>query len=167
MTGPVTAYLGLGSNLGERRVQLCRARAQLACLPGVELLASSRLYQTRPVGGPAGQPDYYNAVLQVATTLPPELLLERALAIERALGRVRTERWGARCIDIDLLLQGELVIETAALQLPHPRLAERGFVLAPLCDLAPGLRHPQLGRTIRELYARLGCDTGVACLDSW
>jgi len=161
------AYLGLGSNLGDRREQLVLARARLAALPGVELLASSRLYRTRPVGGPEGQPDYYNAALKLATRLAPEQLLAAALAVEQELGRVRTERWGARCIDIDLLFCGDRELDAAALQLPHPRLAERGFVLAPLCDLAPGLRHPQLGMTLQELFARPGLADGLECLGTW
>lgn len=167
MTTANFAYLGLGSNLGDRLDLLGRARERLAALPGVTLQASSRLYRSHPVGGPPGQPDYYNAVLQLTTTLAPERLLEQALAIELELGRVRTERWGARCIDIDLLLHGEQVIDSAALKLPHPRLAERGFVLAPLCDLAPELRHPQLGMTLQQLYARPGLATGLESLGPW
>lgn len=153
---PVIAYLGLGANLGDRRATLAAARNALAATPGVTLLAASPLYVSAPVGGPAGQGEYLNAVLAVATTLTAEALLTRCQTLETAHGRVRGERWGARTLDLDLLGYGECQCETAALTLPHPRLAERLFVLQPLCDVAPDWRPPGQSGTVRELLALLG-----------
>lgn len=109
------------------------AADRLAATEGVTVIASSAVYETAPVGPP--QPDYLNAVLEIDTSLPPLDLLHRCLAIETELGRVRTERWGARTIDIDLLRVGEQVVHEEGLVLPHPRMPERAFVLVPLADL--------------------------------
>ena len=127
----VTAYLGLGANLGDCLGQLQGARLALSRPGGIEVTAASGLYETEPVGGPAGQPNYLNAVLQVATSLAPDALLACCLELEARFGRRREERWGARPLDIDLLLYGELCLEAPGLILPHPRLHERRFVLAP------------------------------------
>lgn len=153
--GIVTAFLGLGANLGDRLATLQGARQALARHPQVEIAASSPLYETAPLGGPAGQSYYFNAVLSIATTLPPRSLLAHCQAVEEAFGRQRQEHWGPRTLDIDLLLYGALQHDEADLQLPHPRLHLRRFVLAPLADLAPQLPHPRSGSRIDYLLINL------------
>jgi 2-amino-4-hydroxy-6-hydroxymethyldihydropteridine diphosphokinase len=132
------AFLGLGSNLGDRLGYLQLAVDGLAASPGVHVVAVSPVYETAPVGGPE-QPDYLNAVAEVDTTLTARELLALANAIEAEAERVRKERWGPRTLDVDVLLVGDEHHETPELTVPHPRMAERGFVLAPLADLAPEL----------------------------
>ena len=126
-------YLGLGSNLGDRLQQLTAAVRALEDR-GVRLLRSSRVYETDPVGGPP-QPDYLNAVIEVATDLEPSSLLRICLEVEVELGRERNERWGPRTIDIDLLTYGDRTISEPGLEVPHPRMHERAFVLVPLLEL--------------------------------
>lgn len=148
-------FLGLGSNLGRCLDSLRFARQQLAADPEMTLRASSPLYQTPALGGPAGQPDYLNAVLQLSTSLPPQQLLLRCQKIETACGRTRNVRWEARTLDIDLLVFGDLCQEEEQLTLPHPRLHTRHFVLLPLVDLAPELIHPRLARSMVQLLKEL------------
>lgn len=141
MTGgtgaPVRAFLGLGANLGDRRASL---RAAVAALREAgDVVAVSPLYETEPVGGPEDQPPYLNVVVELSTADPPRRLLERCAALEEAAGRVRTVRWGPRTLDADVLLVGDRVVDEPDLQVPHRRLWERRFVLAPLRDLAPDL----------------------------
>jgi len=167
MTERLKAYLGLGSNLGDRLHYLQQARQRLGSLPGVELIGSSKLYRSDALGGPSGQPEYLNAVITLQTLLDPETLLVHCLEIERQLGRTRKERWGARTLDIDLLLVGTLQVETEALILPHPRLHERSFVLLPLRDLDPDLVHPGNGLTVAQLIRQLGAASCSTCLGSW
>jgi 2-amino-4-hydroxy-6-hydroxymethyldihydropteridine diphosphokinase len=163
-----TAYLGLGANLGDRLAALRGARQALASLPGIRVEAVSALYETVPIGGPPGQGAYLNAVLQVSTDLPAEKLLYHCLAIEGQFGRERLVHHGPRTLDIDLLFFADLVCQKRDLTLPHPRLHLRAFVLAPLCDLAPRLSHPLLGKTVSELRAQLPDDQGVKRLPvSW
>lgn len=128
------AFLGLGSNLGDRWTHL---RAAVAGLPDV--VAVSSVYETEAVGGPPSQGPYLNAVVELDTELSPRRLLEVARRLEEAAGRVRSERWGPRPLDVDVLLVGDLAVDEPDLQVPHPRLWERTFVLAPLADLAPEL----------------------------
>jgi 3-oxoacyl-[acyl-carrier protein] reductase len=151
----VIAYAGLGSNLGDRRGQLESALAALEQEDGVRVARVSPLYETAPVGGPAGQGPYLNAVVEVETSLGPRELLQTLLRIEQSLGRVRLERDGPRTIDLDLLLYGDRILHEPDLVVPHPRLHQRLFVLRPLADLAPGLVHPVEHRTIADLLARV------------
>lgn len=131
------AFLGLGSNLGDRRAHLRRAVEGLARADRV--VAVSHVYETEPVGGPAGQGSYLNAVVELDTERSPRQLLELARSLEEAAGRVREERWGPRTLDVDVLLVGSLEVDEEDLVVPHPRMWQRRFVLAPLSDLAPEL----------------------------
>lgn len=159
-----TAYLGLGSNLGDRLAMLRAAVAALESQSAVNLdvpIDAASIYESASMGGPTGQPDFFNTVLRVRTTLTPFELLDLVLGIESALGRVRGPHWGSRLIDIDLLLFGEAIVNHPRLVVPHPRMHERGFVMEPLRELAPGAVYPVLGMTIDELAARIGvldCD---------
>lgn len=144
------AYIGLGSNLESPLEQVCRAMAALRQLSQTTLLMASPLYRTAPMGGPPGQADYINAVVALETILDPIELLDALQAIENAHGRVRTEHWGPRTLDLDILLYDELVMETERLTLPHPGLLQRGFVLYPLADIAPDLVLPD-GSLCRDL----------------
>ena len=140
-----TAYIGLGSNLGDRERYLRRALAALAREPQIEVEAVSEVRETDPVGL-VDQPRFLNAVARLATTLPPRALLERLLAVERTLGRRRTgPRFGPRTIDLDLLLYGHESLAEPGLEIPHPRMHERRFVLEPLFELDPSLRIPGRG----------------------
>jgi 2-amino-4-hydroxy-6-hydroxymethyldihydropteridine diphosphokinase len=134
---PVLAYVGLGSNLQQPRIQVSEALTELALLPETHLTARSSLYRTQPLG-PDGQPDYINAVAAITTGLSAQALLEALQALENRHGRVRTDvRWGPRTLDLDLLLYGNTKIDTPGLQVPHPRMTERAFVLVPLAEIAP------------------------------
>ena len=155
----VTAYLALGSNLGDRRAFLYAAAAAIGQVAGVRLVAESNIYETVPEGN-APEPLYLNAVVQVETSLTARQLLDSCLGIERKLGRVRPADGAkrARVIDIDVLLFGEQTVDQPGLQVPHPALLTRPFVRIPLADVAtPGLRHPQAG----ERLDRADPDAGV------
>lgn len=144
--------LGLGGNLGNREENLAKAVEELEKLPRTRLLAMSNLYETAPFDVASEQPDYLNCCVLAETKLSPEELLERCLAIEEKLGRVRTEYHGARTVDIDLLLFEGCQRETERLTLPHPRMLERAFVLVPLSDLFPGCLAPVFGLDFSEAY---------------
>lgn len=147
----VRAFVGIGSNLNEPLCQVETALRALACLPQSELCQSSSLYRNAPMG-PADQPDYVNAVAEVATALKPQELLDELLGIEARQGRVRAERWGPRTLDLDLLLYGDLELDEERLQLPHPGIADRPFVLFPLYEIAAELEIPGRG-SLGELLA--------------
>ena len=149
-----TAFLGLGSNLGDRLENLQSAVRLLDAAEGVLVAASSRVWETDPVGGPR-QPDYLNVVLRVETSLPPLELLQACLGVEAALGRVRAVRWGPRTIDVDVLLVDDLRLDESGLTVPHPRMTERAFVLLPLLELDPDASLPG-GSRLDEI--RLGPD---------
>jgi len=150
------ALIGLGANLENPAEMIAAALERLAAGPDMKFLAVSSLYLTEPQGGPAGQNWYHNAVAAFASGLAPRELLARLLAVEETLGRRRLEKNGPRVIDLDWLAQGDLVVEEPPeLIVPHPRLAERRFVLAPLAEVAPEWRHPRLGLSARELLAAL------------
>ena len=134
----IDAYLGLGSNLGDRESMLRAAIAALEATPGVRVTAISSLYETPP-WGPVPQGPYLNACVGIATSLSARKVLELSLAIERDHGRERAVRWGPRTLDIDVLLYGEEAIDEEGLIVPHPRMTERAFVLVPLAEIAPDL----------------------------
>ncbi|MBM4046205.1 MAG: 2-amino-4-hydroxy-6-hydroxymethyldihydropteridine diphosphokinase [Planctomycetes bacterium] len=144
------AYIGLGSNLGNREGCLREAIQRLRQLPGTTVLRVSRFYETAPVGGPP-QGEFLNAALAIETTLAPEPLLAELQRIEAALGRVRDVKWGPRTIDLDILLYDDLVLDTPTLKIPHPLMHERMFVLDPLAEIAPDLVHPILEKPVAEL----------------
>ena len=148
-----TAFVGIGSNLGDRESHLRHALELLAAEDGIEIVAASVLRETEPVG-PVEQGPFLNGAIEVATELPPRELLERLLDIEQRLGRVRRERFGPRTIDLDLLVYEEEVVDEPGLTLPHPRLHERRFALEPLAELAPGLVLPGRG-SVSALLAEL------------
>jgi 2-amino-4-hydroxy-6-hydroxymethyldihydropteridine diphosphokinase len=146
------AYVGLGANLGPREVTLLRAVDLLAAAEEVEVVEVSQLRETDPVGV-VDQPRFLNGVVALETSLSPRELLDLLLEVERALGRVRTERWGPRTVDLDLLVYGDEAVDEPGLRVPHPRLGDRRFALEPLAELAPDLVVPGLGRVGEALAA--------------
>ncbi len=155
-----SVFLGLGSNLGDREANLTRAAALLG-VDGFTVTARSSVYETEPVGGPPQGP-YLNQVLRGETDLQPDSLLAVCLRTEAALGRVRRERFGPRVLDIDILLYGDRVQDAPGLELPHPRLHERRFVLVPLAEVGAEAVHPRLGVTVADLLARCADTSRVA-----
>ncbi|KUH37869.1 MULTISPECIES: 2-amino-4-hydroxy-6-hydroxymethyldihydropteridine diphosphokinase [Streptomyces] len=164
LTNPRQAVLSLGGNLGNRLENLQGAVDALEDTPGVRVKAVSQVYETEPWGvEPDSQPRYLNAVVVVKTTLPPASLLERAQAVEEAFDRVRTQRWGARTIDVDIVAYADELSDDPTLTLPHPRARERAFVLRPWLDVDPDAQLPGAG-PVAELLAGLGQE-GVAVRD--
>ena len=154
MAKHVHAYIGLGSNLGDREATLSEALCALAANGAVRVLSVSSLYETDPVGPPPQGP-YFNVAVGIETSLGPIELLDELQRLEAQAGRVRegVPRWSARTLDVDLLLYGEQTIDEPRLQVPHPNLAGRAFVLEPLCDIAARVVHPASGKTLEELAA--------------
>lgn len=146
------AYVGMGSNLDDPVGRVQGARAALQRLPDCGWFAHSSLWRSAPVG-PAGQPDFINACAGFLTTLDPHELLRRLQELEQAAGRLHLERWGPRTLDLDLLVLGQLIVDDDTLTLPHPRIAERNFVLLPLSEIAPYLSVPGRG-TVARLLAK-------------
>ncbi len=155
-------FIGIGSNLGDRAANIATAVAKMAELPQTEVVRISSIIETEPVGvacstnsRQAGQGKFLNGAAELETRLEPLELLAGLQEIERQLGRVRKERWGERTIDLDMLMYDNEVIDEPGLQVPHPLMCEREFVLAPLAEIASNLVHPVASRTIRELLAAL------------
>lgn len=146
-TGAVTVALGLGSNIGDRKAFLVRALDELAAHPSIAIVAVSPIYETPP-WGKTDQPAFLNSAALMRTDIAPHRLLNAILDCERALGRERTDRWGPRTIDIDILLYGDSQVDEPGLTIPHPRIRERAFVLCPLADLLPDANI--CGRTISD-----------------
>jgi len=148
-------YLALGTNLGDRTVNL---RAALAALsPDVKVIAESKVYETPPWGY-EDQPAFLNMAVKCETALEPESLLKRIKQLEVRLGREQTFHWGPRLIDLDILFYDDLILKTESLTIPHPHLHERAFVLVPLAEIAPDFIHPVLKKTIKELLMSVDVD---------
>jgi 2-amino-4-hydroxy-6-hydroxymethyldihydropteridine diphosphokinase len=147
--------LGLGSNLGDREATLRAALADITALPDVQVVQHSKSYRSQPVGGPPEQGEFLNAAAVIETSIPPLLLLDELGKLESRLGRRPAERWSARTIDIDILLYGNEVAETAMLTLPHPRMSFRRFVLEPAAEIAPRMLHPTIGWPVERLLLHL------------
>ncbi len=149
-----TAYIGIGSNLEDKRHNCLRAIEMIEQIPGCKLTGCSDWYLTKPVGV-KGQEWYVNGVVSISTKVPPRDLMRRLLSIESDMGRVRTKRWEPRIIDLDILLYGREIIHEEDLTVPHPLMHLRKFVLVPLVQLAPDLIHPSLGVTMVELLGKI------------
>ncbi|EAW34399.1 2-amino-4-hydroxy-6-hydroxymethyldihydropteridine diphosphokinase [Lyngbya sp. PCC 8106] len=145
--------IALGSNLGDSRATLEDALKTIDQTPGITLKTYSSWYKTAPIG--PSQPDYLNGCAVLEVQLTPQELLTTLLAIEDKFGRVRQERWGARTLDLDVLLFGDLILETPKLQIPHPRMTERAFVLVPLAEIAPDWVEPVSGKVISQLVEKV------------
>lgn len=158
-------YIALGANLGQRVLTLELATMRMAEEGSLVITDRSPYYETEPEG-PQDQPCFINSVLRVRTTLTPRALLQRLQGVEKALGRQRGTRWGPRTIDLDILLYDDSIIKEEGLEIPHPRMHTRRFVLEPLCDIAPEATHPLLGKTFRELLKGLDRE-GKLHLNEW
>jgi len=150
------AFVGLGSNLGDRLGNLSTAVGLLSREAGFALRRVSLAYESEPIGPP--QPRYLNAVVQIGTLLSPRATLQLLQAIEEQMGRIRRERWGSREIDLDLLLYGDRLVEETGLQIPHPLLQGRAFALVPLAEIAPALVLPRTNLTVAQARDRLPAD---------
>jgi len=155
-------FIALGGNIGDVPAHFRAARNRIEALPQTHVLQSSLLYQTPPLG-PPGQPDYCNAVIELASTLAPLDLLNALQKIEVKLGRIRAEHWGARTLDLDIIAIGREIIDSDRLIVPHPLMQHRQFVLRPLCDIAPNWQHPRLDKTAIALLNTL-LQTGESTL---
>ncbi|MDH6059887.1 2-amino-4-hydroxy-6-hydroxymethyldihydropteridine diphosphokinase [Chrysosporum bergii ANA360D] len=158
-----SAAIALGSNMGDSYKTLEAAIDTLAKIPGIILQAKSSWYRTKAVGPP--QPDYLNGCAIFQVEIPPVLLLEALLRTEKKFGRVRREQWGPRSLDLDLLLYDDIIMDTPHLQIPHPRMRSRAFVLIPLVEIAPDWVEPISQRVIRDLASEVDC-SGVHLLNS-
>ena len=157
------AYIGIGSNLGSAITNCRQASALLTEHPKIKVISRSSFYETEPVG-PKDQNWFVNAVVEVKTDLEPLLLLDALLAIEVEMGRIRKEKWGPRIIDLDILLYGNLTLKNSRLEIPHPEMIQRRFVLAPLAELTPNSIHPTAKKSIQQLLSELPEDKKVVRL---
>src|SRR5438477_10816377 len=157
-------YIGLGSNLGDRKANIREAEEKLAALPETRIVKASSLYESEPLGN--AKTWFVNSVLEIETEFEPEELLKRTKAIETAMGRkrVKGKRWGSRIIDLDILFCDHEIVEKRSLKIPHPELHKRRFVLLPLAELAPHVVHPQLGQSVSALLATLKDEKRVTLL---
>lgn len=155
------AAIGMGSNLGESLDTLKNAIQTLGEIPGINLITYSNWYRTKPIGPP--QPDYINGCALLKVELTPHKLLEILLETEQKFKRVRLEHWGPRTLDLDLILYDDLILDTPNLQIPHPRMRERAFVLVPLAEIAPNWIDPVSGKTIAKLHEEVEC-SGISKL---
>lgn len=145
--------IALGSNLGDSEKTLNQAIITLNDIEGIEIINHSQWYQTKPLGPP--QPDYLNGCAIIKTTLNPHELLKTLLDIEQKFGRERKERWGARTLDLDIIFYGDLILNTPELEIPHPRMRERIFVLEPLAEIVPHWCDPVTGLTVSQLWQKI------------
>jgi len=160
----VEAIVAFGGNIGDVVTGFLSAREHLRCIKGLQILDSSDVYCSPPMG-PAGQADYLNAIVSLDVGISAEALLQQLQNIEKQHGRIRTEEhWGPRTLDLDLIAYNDTAMQTKRLTLPHPHMHERMFVLQPLCDIRPNWRHPILKQTARELLESLAA-TGVPHLE--
>lgn len=152
---PSRVYIGIGSNLGDRRANTRAAVDQISRLPGTHVSRASSLYESEPHGD--AEPWFVNSVIEIETDLSLDVLLDHLLTIERQMGRTRTPgtRWASRIIDLDILLSDDAVVDEPDLQVPHPEMHKRRFALMPLAEIAPTAIHPQLGQTISALLAEV------------
>jgi len=148
------AFIGLGSNLGDRHAYISNAIEILKSTQGIVVNTVSKVCETKPVGY-ANQPDFLNCVAEISTSLSPYELLDVCMLIENELDRKRIMKWGPRTVDLDILFYGNVLIESDRLTIPHPFLHERGFVLLPMLEIAPNFIHPKLNITIKQLCERL------------
>ena len=147
-------YAGLGSNLGNKRENIIKAIDRLDACEGICVKEKSAFFNTTPVGGPL-QPDYVNCAIGMETEIEPQVLLEEFKKIEIGLGRKPGVRWGPRVVDLDILLYGNRIVDEHNLKMPHERMHERAFVLEPLCEISPDIKHPVSGISISELLEKL------------
>ena len=161
---PHRAYIGIGSNLGDRKANTNEAVDRVSKLPGTRVVRASSLYESEPLGD--AKTWFVNSVIEIETEMPPDALLRKLKAIENAMGRkrVKGKRWGSRVIDLDILLCDQEVIEKRSLKIPHPEMHKRRFVLLPLAELAPHVVHPQLGQSVSALLATVKDEKRVTLL---
>jgi len=161
---PHRAYIGIGSNLGDRKAHTIEAVDRVSKLPATRVVRASSLYESEPLGD--AKTWFVNSVIEIETDFPPDELLKRLKAIEKAMGRkrVKGKRWGSRIIDLDILLCDQEVVEKRTLKVPHPEMHKRRFVLMPLAELAPHVVHPQLGHSVSSLLATVKDEKRVTLL---